>query len=436
MRETASITGVSLSTLSTVQDQTKLLFFDFISAVADTKTAKDTLAESAASLLAKISENTGAAARVLDDEGLRISDTESVDLIVSAASADATNSNLWKFLSSDKKGGDYLATIYNTVISPKSTLGKLLSGGTNFTANLSGLTFADVMQTSGNLMDVVWGSSVDFSATAKKLDVDSFLASTSQGLYDAVVNGKTSFDTELGSVDISALTEQEKALIIDGKGDYTATVSAFFTDADLTAKQTKTLFSSVSFTKSLNLIKGKTWTDSIVNVLSNASATNGYSYSVDLVLRDLAGDSILSFSKQGMATAFERLIINTASAASALNKIASTAFPALDTTNFGSIYNSYEVPAFASGGNYAGGLALVGEQGPELINFDSPGRVYTAQETSGMLSGVNSPEVVGLLKQVISDGRVNAQALANVMLRVARLLEKWEGFGIPETRTI
>jgi hypothetical protein len=45
------------------------------------------------------------------------------------------------------------------------------------------------------------------------------------------------------------------------------------------------------------------------------------------------------------------------------------------------------VPAFANGGAYQGGLALVGEQGPELINFDQPGQVYTASQTRGMLSG-------------------------------------------------
>lgn len=45
------------------------------------------------------------------------------------------------------------------------------------------------------------------------------------------------------------------------------------------------------------------------------------------------------------------------------------------------------IPAFAKGGDYQGGMALVGEEGPELINFNSGGRVYTADQTRQMLSG-------------------------------------------------
>ena len=43
------------------------------------------------------------------------------------------------------------------------------------------------------------------------------------------------------------------------------------------------------------------------------------------------------------------------------------------------------IPAFAKGGLARPGWALVGEEGPELVNFTSPGRVYTAGETQRML---------------------------------------------------
>lgn len=48
------------------------------------------------------------------------------------------------------------------------------------------------------------------------------------------------------------------------------------------------------------------------------------------------------------------------------------------------------IPAFATGGSYAGGLALVGERGPEVINFDQPGQVYNAAQTRGMFAGGNN----------------------------------------------
>lgn len=46
-----------------------------------------------------------------------------------------------------------------------------------------------------------------------------------------------------------------------------------------------------------------------------------------------------------------------------------------------------EMPAYAKGGLAQKGWALVGEEGPELVNFSNPGRVYTASQTQGMLAG-------------------------------------------------
>lgn len=51
------------------------------------------------------------------------------------------------------------------------------------------------------------------------------------------------------------------------------------------------------------------------------------------------------------------------------------------------------VPHLATGGYYPGGLALVGENGPELVNFNRTGRVYNANDTRKML-GQSSPTVI------------------------------------------
>src|SRR5690606_3693943 len=45
------------------------------------------------------------------------------------------------------------------------------------------------------------------------------------------------------------------------------------------------------------------------------------------------------------------------------------------------------VVARAQGGWTRPGWVLVGEEGPELVNFSAPGRVYTADETEAMLAG-------------------------------------------------
>lgn len=57
-------------------------------------------------------------------------------------------------------------------------------------------------------------------------------------------------------------------------------------------------------------------------------------------------------------------------------------------------------PAFASGGSYGGGLALVGEQGPELINFNRGGYVHNAADTRAMLGG--DPRLVPLVETLIN----------------------------------
>ena len=55
---------------------------------------------------------------------------------------------------------------------------------------------------------------------------------------------------------------------------------------------------------------------------------------------------------------------------------------------FGSSFGNFGgggFPTFASGGNYSGGVALVGEKGPELINFNRGGYVYNALDTRRLM---------------------------------------------------
>lgn len=70
------------------------------------------------------------------------------------------------------------------------------------------------------------------------------------------------------------------------------------------------------------------------------------------------------------------------------------------------------IPAFAGGTNFApGGLALVGERGPELVNLPRGSRVRTASETRGMMGGHLIVELRGDI-----DARI-AQGAENVVIR-------------------
>lgn len=82
------------------------------------------------------------------------------------------------------------------------------------------------------------------------------------------------------------------------------------------------------------------------------------------------------------------------------------------------------VPAFADGGNYSGGLALVGETGPELINFSSGGRVYNSDQTSGMLNNSNVVEAINRLNTNIDGLRIEMRADVTQNSKIAKLLDR------------
>lgn len=93
------------------------------------------------------------------------------------------------------------------------------------------------------------------------------------------------------------------------------------------------------------------------------------------------------------------------------------------TTNSWATANG--IPAFVNGGSYQGGLALVGEEGPELINFNKPGQVYTNTQTQGLMQG-DSTAVVQELQQLRSEVsllRYEARASAVATTKINKNIE-------------
>jgi len=81
--------------------------------------------------------------------------------------------------------------------------------------------------------------------------------------------------------------------------------------------------------------------------------------------------------------------------------------------------------AFARGGFVSPGLALVGEEGPELVNFKNPGMVYTAAQTQNLVGSGNTQRleslVAGLtaevqrLQAIVSDGNTHQRRTADTL---------------------
>lgn len=92
-----------------------------------------------------------------------------------------------------------------------------------------------------------------------------------------------------------------------------------------------------------------------------------------------------------------------------------------------------DVPAFASGGRYRGGMALVGEDGPELINFSQPGMVYSNSQLRNSMSGNDTASEVRALRE---ENRVQARSMVALQAKMTRLMERWDGDGLPEQRAV
>ena len=105
------------------------------------------------------------------------------------------------------------------------------------------------------------------------------------------------------------------------------------------------------------------------------------------------------------------------------------------------------VKAFARGGLAMPGWSLVGEEGPELVNFSQPGRVYTAADkavlfrsatprAAGTDSGSDA-EVKALRREVYQlrrDMLISMSEIARFSRRTSDMVEAWDAEGMPGVR--
>jgi hypothetical protein len=87
---------------------------------------------------------------------------------------------------------------------------------------------------------------------------------------------------------------------------------------------------------------------------------------------------------------------------------------------------------YKDGGFYPGGMAMVGEEGPELINFSRPGQVYTASETQNIMRGGSDSSTE--IRQLREENRIQTRTMVALQNRMTRLLERWDGDGLPSER--
>ena len=88
------------------------------------------------------------------------------------------------------------------------------------------------------------------------------------------------------------------------------------------------------------------------------------------------------------------------------------------------------LPAFASGGQHDGGWRIVGENGPELENTGAS-RIFSNGQSKSLL---NMDELLAEIRQLREDARANANAVAKNTAETSRIINRWDGDGMPAVR--
>lgn len=129
-----------------------------------------------------------------------------------------------------------------------------------------------------------------------------------------------------------------------------------------------------------------------------------------------------------------------ASAASAEKIISDAVYATGATTADGlraviAAINGDPIPKFATGGSFAGGWRIVGENGPEL-EATGPARIFNAGQTQAIFAGqgADNGELLAEIRALRQDNQAQASAIVQLQNRLVKLHERWDGNGIPETR--
>lgn len=108
-------------------------------------------------------------------------------------------------------------------------------------------------------------------------------------------------------------------------------------------------------------------------------------------MKDLYSDLANSILNMMMKVIMQGLVMKTIMSAFGIGSVGgggnSNLF--IDTSNYDVGSANWAVPHFAGGGYAQKGWALVGEEGPELLDLDTPGRIYTAEQTARTLRMAN-----------------------------------------------
>ena len=110
-----------------------------------------------------------------------------------------------------------------------------------------------------------------------------------------------------------------------------------------------------------------------------------------------------------------------------------------DTARYLAQKYQISIPGFASGGTHAGGLRIVGENGPEL-EMTGPSRILSNDHLGDLFASRESSDEGQGLSRAVS--RMHVDMLASqrstnkLLLEMLRLFESWDRRGMPAERAV
>lgn len=165
---------------------------------------------------------------------------------------------------------------------------------------------------------------------------------------------------------------------------------------------------------------GNTYSDSRTSTLYNQNTAAGMSEAEYYSTLRTNLDTMISSGWTAQAIA-DAMMQYGASLADAANAYGVT--PAEIAANL-TAGGATKLPAFAEGGSYSGGLALVGEKGPELINFNNGGYISTAAQTAKALDQSDVCAAIDRLSAKVEMLEANTRVTAIGTNKVAKILDR------------
>jgi hypothetical protein len=114
---------------------------------------------------------------------------------------------------------------------------------------------------------------------------------------------------------------------------------------------------------------------------------------------------------------------------------AQTAMPEPEYNPNAEWLNGLSVANGYAGGGLMNGAAMVGELGEEFVDFATPGRVYTAEQTRGMFSQSDLVPIMQALLNEVRELRSSENTVGEVvvagMTTLTNHINKWAREGVP-----